>query len=85
MPSGSQHILVFGGTNREVFTKAVRGEYGNTYLRHVPEWYRFNRTLYVFDTQAQQWRVVGDYAPLARAGAALVAASSNVFYCIGGH
>ena len=38
----------------------------------------------MFDTQAQQWRVVGDYAPLARAGAALVAASNNVFYCIGG-
>ena len=77
MPSGSQHILVFGGTNREVFTKAVRGEYGSEYLRHTPEWYRFNRHILVYNTITGAWSHAGDDEALARAGAAVVASDGG--------
>ena len=73
MPSGSQHILIFGGTDREVFTKAVRGEYGDGYLRHTPEWYRFNRHILVYNTITRAWSQAGDDEALSRAGAAVVA------------
>ena len=71
--SGSQHILIFGGTNREVFTKAVRGEYGDDYLRHTPDWYRFNRHIQVYNTITGAWSTAGDAENMARAGAAVVA------------
>ena len=81
-------IVAAGGVNRNIFLDAISGTYSlvakDEYLKQPPEWYRFNQVLYVFDTDAQQWTTVGSYAPLARAGAALAAASSNVFYCIGG-
>ena len=85
---GNGNIVAAGGVNRNIFLDAISGTYAliarDVYLKQAPEWYRFNRMLYVYDTVAQQWSVVGEYAPLARAGAALVAASSKVFYCIGG-
>lgn len=85
---GKGGIVAIGGVNRDIFLDAISGNYKlvakDQYLKQQPQWYRFSKTLFVFDTATLQWRVVGEYAPLARAGAALVAASSNVLYCIGG-
>ena len=75
--SGSQHILFFGGVDRDVFAKAVRQEYGDDYLRHPADWYRFNRQLVAFNTITNAWAVVADDERTARAGAAVVAAGAD--------
>ncbi|MGN0214220.1 MAG: cyclically-permuted mutarotase family protein [Muribaculaceae bacterium] len=85
---GKGTIVAAGGVNHDIFLDAISGSYRliakDDYLKQQPEWYRFNKTLYVFNTATMQWSAVGEYASLARAGAALVAASGNVFYCVGG-
>ncbi len=81
--SGSQHILFFGGVDSEVFTRAVRQEYGDDYLRHPAEWYRFNRGIVVFNTITNAWTSVSDHELTARAGAAVVA-NGNEWIIVGG-
>lgn len=43
------------------------------YLQHLPEWYCFNRRILVYDPEVGSWQSAGDFAELAKAGAALVA------------
>lgn len=82
--SGSQHILIFGGTDREVFANAVKGKYGDDYLRHPAEWYRFNRQILAYNTITQAWSIAADDKSMARAGAAVVSDGKGGWYVIGG-
>ncbi len=43
-----------------------------TYMRHEPEWYKFRSQLLFFYPEKQEWKGVGDFQELARAGAVLV-------------
>ena len=41
-------------------------------MRHEPEWYKFRSQLLFFYPEKQEWKGVGDFQELARAGAVLV-------------
>lgn len=42
------------------------------YMRHEPEWYKFNRQLLLFRPETGRWTALGDREEVARAGAVLV-------------
>lgn len=42
------------------------------YMRHAPEWYRFNRRLMAVRLAENSWTCIGEFEELARAGAVLV-------------
>ena len=70
--SGYSHVLLFGGVNKEVFEKAVDGEFGDDYLTHPATWYRFNPDVLVYHTITDSWYAIPGNSLLARAGAGLV-------------
>ena len=70
--SGYSHVLFFGGVNKEVFEKAVAGEFGEDYLTHPAPWYQFNPDILVYHTITDSWYAMPGSSLLARAGAGLV-------------
>ncbi len=70
--SGYSHVLFFGGVDRVIFEKALRGEQGDDYLRHAPSWYKFNPNIQVFHTITKAWYEIPGKTFFARAGAGFV-------------
>ncbi len=70
--SGYSHVLFFGGVNKTIFEKAVRGEYGADYLTHPAPWYQFNPDILVYHTITDSWYAIPGNSLLARAGAGLI-------------
>ena len=71
--SGYSHILLFGGVNKDIFEKAVKGEFGEEYLSHPAPWYQFNHDILVYHTITDSWYSIPGSSLLARAGAGLIA------------
>lgn len=53
-------------------TAARLREEEKAYMLRPVEWYRFNTTLLRYDVSAKSWSELGDFEPLARAGAGAV-------------
>ncbi len=70
--SGYSHVLLFGGVNGDIFPKAVRGEWGDDYLRQPVEWYGFNQDILVYHTITNSWYSIPGRSFMARAGMGLV-------------
>ena len=70
--SGYSHVLFFGGVNKTIFEKAVRGEFGDDYLKHPAPWYQFNPDILVYHTITDSWHAIPGSSLLARAGAGLI-------------
>lgn len=80
--SGSQHIIFFGGVDKDIFTKALRApEEG--YLTHEPAWYKFRQAILVFNTITGAWSTSTSDERFARAGSQIVT-DGNQFYLVGG-
>ena len=79
VPSGCGHVLFFGGVNKDIFEKAIN-EPTEDYLTHPADWYKFNKSLLVYQTVTNSWAEVFDNANFARAGAAVVPIKN-----LGGH
>ncbi|WP_208787247.1 hypothetical protein, partial [Enterococcus faecalis] len=80
--SGVAHVAVLGGVNKDVFTRALNHpEEG--YLAHSPEWYQFNKEIYLYHTITNSWVSEAQSEMLARAGAAIVPFKGD-WYIIGG-
>lgn len=71
--SGYSHVLFFGGVNKAIFEKAIRGEMGDDYLSHPAPWYQFNPDVLVYHTITDSWYAIPGSSLLARAGASLIA------------
>lgn len=82
VPSGSQHILFFGGVNKDIFTKALRNP-DPDYMRHEADWYNFRKEILVYNTITGAWSTSAADARLARAGAQVVL-MDGAWYVIGG-
>lgn len=66
-------IAIFGGVNANIFKNAVEGKYGKDYLRHEPEWYRFNADVLRLSVSGDEtWRVIENVPETARAGATII-------------
>lgn len=52
---------------------ALKAE-AKAYMHHPAEWYRFNTSLWQYNTYTKEWTDLGAYEPLARAGAGAVIA-----------
>ncbi len=68
---GYSHVLFFGGVNRDIFTKGMRGELDN-YMDQHPLWYKYNADILVYHTITDSWYSIPGRSFLARAGASLV-------------
>lgn len=71
--SGVHTILVTGGVNKERFGEglSVVGDSARrSYMTHDPQWYRFNKKLYAYNTIVDRWCETGEL-PVARAGASV--------------
>ena len=77
---GTETLIVIGGVNREVFLSALNHPQPD-YMTHEPEWYKFNPLVLAYKDGS--WRVLGKEKSAARAGAALVSVSDDI-YIIGG-
>lgn len=45
---------------------------GKAYMHHPVEWYKFNTALLQYNTYTKEWKDLGNFEPLARAGAGAV-------------
>ncbi|MCR5183663.1 MAG: hypothetical protein K6B46_03070 [Opitutales bacterium] len=66
-------IVVLGGVNAKIFKNAVEGKYGSDYLRHEPQWYRFNGDILLLSLgKVEPWSCIDNIPQTARAGATLI-------------
>ncbi len=68
---GYSHVLFFGGEDRDIFTRGMRGEIAD-YMDQHPLWYRFNPDILVYHTITNSWYSIPGRSFLARSGAGLV-------------
>lgn len=78
-------ILAAGGVDRDVFTRALHMDAAQThaYQRWPRQDYRWQHTLWRYDTAAGAWRSAGQSDVLSRAGASLLYLAPYL-YIIGG-
>lgn len=85
---GACSIIIFGGVNAEIFTKAINGGYGDDYLLHEKEWYKFRQNALVYNLITNAWCEMSGGEALARAGGMLVPSpseeKSNSWTIVGG-
>ena len=67
-PLLQQRAIATGNTDELQQLKKAQAEY----LKHEPEWYKFNRQLLIYHTEQDRWESVGDFPGLARAGAVMI-------------
>lgn len=77
---GTETVIAVGGVNKEVFLSALNHPQPG-YMIYEPEWYKFNPLVLAY--RDGSWSVLGNEKPAARAGAALVSVSDDI-YIIGG-
>lgn len=75
-------IVCMGGVDKDIFLAAL-SHTDSDYMLHEPEWYRFNKCLFAYNTRQNAWQVLCRSARLARAGASLVS-NGNSMFVIGG-
>ncbi len=68
---GYSHVLFFGGVDRDIFTRGMRGEIAD-YMDQHPLWYKYNPDILVYHTITNSWYSIPGRSFLARAGAGLV-------------
>lgn len=85
---GASSVMLIGGVNDTIFTKAIRGEYGDDYMLHPKEWYKFREKPLVYNLISDAWTELPGSKALARAGAMLVPScnsdTANTWTLIGG-
>lgn len=84
--SGVHTILTSGGVNKEIFSEALNissDSLRKVYMSHEPQWYRFNDTLYAYNTIVNRWCSTG-VLPVARAGASIIPSSDKGWYLVAG-
>lgn len=74
-------ILCAGGVDREIFAAALRLPAGQMYeyLTQPVDYYRFQRTLRIFDPATGEWQCAGEAACAVRAGASMVLFGGDVW------
>lgn len=87
LATGDQHILVFGGSDREVWNDQVRknasltgdalAAFRDEYFRRAPEAFKFNRRVLVYHTVTDRWFELGELPFVPRCGAAVVRQSDG--------
>ena len=70
--SGSMFVVCFGGVNKERFEAAIQGKYGDDYLKHDAEWYKFRSSLLIYNTITNTWVTETSSPLLARAGMSVI-------------
>ena len=87
-PIGACSVIIVGGVNADIFTKALQGCYGDDYMLHEKEWYKFRKDALVYNLITDAWSEISGGEALARAGGMLVPAleegKANTWALIGG-
>lgn len=71
-------IVAVGGVNKDIFLKALTSPEPD-YMRHEPEWYKFNTCLLVYNSRTACWDVALRNPLFARAGASLVSMGYDLY------
>lgn len=80
----TQNRLIFtGGVNYRIFKNAIEGKAGKDYMRHTPEWYRFNDDILLFDPAEKKWEIRPDINGMARAGGILLYHKNRLYMICG--
>ena len=77
------HLLMTGGVNYSIFKVAMEGKFGADYLKHEPEWYKFNSDLLIYDCPKEQWSIVRNVPGMARAGGILLYRDNHLYMICG--
>lgn len=75
-------LYVLGGVNPHIFKKAMQGEYEN-YLSHSPDWYKFNKNVFVYDFSSKTWEMQEDLPGSNRAGASVLLHQNKLYIVCG--
>ena len=91
---GDQHILVFGGSNREVWNDQIRknatlsggalAAFRDAYFRQPAEAFRFNRQVLAYHTVTDRWSELGELPFAPRCGAAVLRLSDDTILLASG-
>jgi cyclically-permuted mutarotase family protein len=94
LATGDQHILVFGGSHRDVWndqvqknatlTGAALAAFREAYFRQPSEAFRFNRQVLAYHTVTDRWFEFGEFPFAPRCGAAVVRQSDGTVLVAGG-
>lgn len=76
-------LMLTGGVNSGVFKAAMEGKSGKDYMRHEPEWYKFNDDILIYNMKRREWSVAYDVPRMARAGGVLVAHEGSLIMVCG--
>lgn len=78
----NHRIVVTGGVNPEIFSNTSQKMSGD-YLQHNADWYRYNRFIMIYNSDANSWEIPVQTAQTARTNASMVY-FGNKIYTIGG-
>lgn len=71
-PLGASSVMIAGGVCDSIFTRALAGEYGEGYLTHPREWYKFRQNILIYNLITNAWAEMPGDPRLARAGGMLI-------------
>lgn len=94
LASGDQHILFFGGSNREVWNDQIRknatlsgdalAAFRDAYFRQPADAFRFNRQVLAYHTVTDRWFELGELPFAPRCGAAVLRLSDGTILLASG-
>lgn len=80
---GDGTMVYAGGVNYDIFKNAVEGNAPADYMRHEPEWYKFNREVWNYNPTKKSWTVIATDARFARAGGILLKNGNSLLMVCG--
>lgn len=83
LPLPDGRIIAAGGVNPEVFLAALTAQPAD-YLMHDPSWYRFNKSVVIYNPATDSWAEAATDSEAARAGASLIDGGDGSLYLLGG-
>lgn len=80
----TQNRLIFtGGVNYRIFKNAIEGKADKDYMRHTPEWYKFNDDILLYNYTEKKWRICPDISGMARAGGVILLHKNHLYMICG--
>lgn len=71
-PLGASSVMITGGVCDSIFTRALAGEYGEGYLTHPQNWYKFRQNILTYNLITNAWAEMPGDPRIARAGGMLI-------------
>lgn len=77
------YLIFTGGVYAPLFKDAMEGKQDNQYLKHEPEWYKFNDDVLVYNTIDKSWKIIQHVNGMAKAGGVLLQKGNKLYMVCG--